>query len=79
MRPDKFTSQLQEALADAQSLAVGRDHNYIEPVHLLHALLEQKQGSAVQLLAQAGADMQRLKSLTAQYIDRLPSVQNPDG
>lgn len=79
MRPDKFTSQLQEALADAQSLAVGRDHNYIEPVHLLHALLEQKQGSAVQLLAQAGADMQRLKSQTAQYIDRLPSVQNPDG
>ncbi|WP_067983917.1 ATP-dependent chaperone ClpB [Neptuniibacter pectenicola] len=79
MRPDKFTSQLQEALADAQSLAVGRDHNYIEPVHLLHALLEQKKGSAVQLLAQAGADMQRLQSLTAQYIDRLPSVQNPDG
>ncbi|MDO6593170.1 ATP-dependent chaperone ClpB [Neptuniibacter sp. 1_MG-2023] len=79
MRPDKFTSQLQEALADAQSLAVGRDHNYIEPVHLLQALLDQQQGSAVQLLAQAGADMQRLKNQTAQYIDRLPSVQNPDG
>ena len=79
MRPDKFTSQLQEALADAQSLAVGRDHNYIEPVHILQALLEQQQGSSVQLLAQAGADMQRLKNQTTQYIDRLPSVQNPDG
>ena len=40
MRPDKFTSKLQEALADAQSLAVGLDHNYIEPIHILSAFFE---------------------------------------
>ena len=45
MRMDKMTSKLQQALADAQSLAVGKDHNYIEPVHLLSALLDQKGGS----------------------------------
>lgn len=79
MRPDKFTSKLQEALADAQSLAVGLDHNYIEPMHLLSALLGQQQGSALQLLVQSGADAQRLRATVQQRIDDLPSVQNPDG
>ncbi len=79
MRPDKFTSKLQEALADAQSLAVGLDHNYIEPIHLLSALLGQQQGSSLQLLTQSGADTQRLRATVQQRIDDLPSVQNPDG
>jgi ATP-dependent Clp protease ATP-binding subunit ClpB len=79
MRPDKFTSKLQEALADAQSLAVGLDHNYIEPIHLLSALIEQQQGSSLPLLVQAGADSQRLRTHVKQGIQALPSVQNPDG
>ena len=55
MRMDKLTNQLQSALADAQSLALGKDHNFIEPVHLLAALLEQAGGSARPLLQKAGA------------------------
>ena len=79
MRPDKFTAKLQEALADAQSLAVGRDHNYIDPLHLLSALLDQQQGSTPQLLAQAGANLHALKQKVAQALDDLPRVNNADG
>lgn len=79
MRPDKMTSKLQEALADAQSLAVGFDHNYIEPIHILQALLEQQQGGTVPLLAQAGVDVQRLKDKAKKLIDQLPRVASPDG
>jgi len=55
MRVDKFTTKLQEALAEAQSLAVGQDHPYIEPQHLLSALLEQEEGGASSIIAKAGA------------------------
>lgn len=79
MRPDKFTAKLQEALADAQSLAVGRDHNYIEPMHLLSALLDQQQGSTPQLLAQAGADINSLRQKVSQALSDLPRVANADG
>ena len=79
MRPDKFTSKLQDALAEAQSLAVGKDHNYIEPIHILSALLDQKNGSTGQLLAQAGVNVQVLKGQVEQSLQRLPQVQNPDG
>lgn len=79
MRPDKMTSKLQEALADAQSLAVGLDHNYIEPIHILQALLEQQQGGTIPLLAQAGVDVQRLKAKVQQLIEQLPRVETPDG
>lgn len=79
MRPDKFTSKLQEALADAQSLAVGRDNNYIEPVHLLSALLEQRNSSTAQILTQAGVNIQTLKGQVEQSLQRLPQVQDPDG
>lgn len=79
MRPDKFTSKLQDALAEAQSLAVGKDHNYIEPIHILSALLDQNNGSTGQLLAQAGVNVQALKGQVAQGLQRLPQVQNPDG
>ena len=79
MRPDKFTSKLQEALADAQSLAVGRDNNYVEPIHILSALLEQLNSSTAQILAQAGVNIQTLKGQVEQSLQRLPQVQDPDG
>ena len=61
MRMDKLTSRFQQALADAQSLAVGRDHTMIEPVHVLTALLEQQGGSSRPLLAQAGVNVPVLR------------------
>ncbi|NVK41897.1 MAG: AAA family ATPase, partial [Oceanospirillaceae bacterium] len=79
MRPDKFTSKLQEALADAQSLAVGRDHNQMEPIHLLAAFTEQRGGSIRPLLGRAGANAQDLTRKIGEALDRLPQVQNPDG
>ncbi|MCV6591179.1 MAG: ATP-dependent chaperone ClpB [Marinobacterium sp.] len=79
MRPDKFTAKLQEALADAQSLAVGRDHNYIEPGHMLAALLEQQNGTIKPLLVQAGADIALLQDLLRNHLEYLPVVANPDG
>ncbi|GGO77914.1 chaperone protein ClpB [Marinobacterium nitratireducens] len=79
MRPDKFTSKLQEALADAQSLAVGRDHNMMEPIHLLAAFTEQRGGSIGPLLKNAGANAQELTRKVGEALDRLPQVQSPDG
>lgn len=79
MRPDKFTSKLQEALADAQSLAVGRDNNYVEPIHILSALLEQQNSSIAQILVQAGVNVQALKGQVEQSLQCLPQVQDPDG
>jgi len=79
MRPDKFTAKLQDALADAQSLAVGRDHNYIEPGHILMALLEQQNGTIKPLLMQAGADLPQLQVLLRDHLGRLPTIANPDG
>ncbi|MEH6469626.1 MAG: ATP-dependent chaperone ClpB [Halopseudomonas sp.] len=79
MRLDRLTSKLQEAISEAQSLAVGKDHSVIEPVHLTYKLLEQKGGSIKSLLAQAGFDVQKLRQGMEQQIEALPSVQHPDG
>ena len=79
MRLDKLTSKFQMALADAQSLAVGRDHQYIEPAHLMLALLDQEGGSARPLLAKAGANLNRLRSQLETALDRLPQVQGEAG
>ncbi|MCW8887287.1 MAG: ATP-dependent chaperone ClpB [Motiliproteus sp.] len=79
MRIDRLTSKLQSALADAQSLAVGRDHSVIEPVHLVYSLLEQKGGSIKPLLSQAGFDVNRLGQSLQGFLNELPRVQNPDG
>ena len=69
MRIDKLTSKLQTALADAQSIAVGKDHNFIEPVHLMQALLDQE-GSAIKpLLKQAGAEPGRIRQAIAREIE----------
>ncbi len=79
MRLDKLTSKFQMALADAQSLAVGRDHQYIEPIHLMLALLDQEGGSVRPLLAKVGANINRLRSALDAQLDRLPTVQGHGG
>jgi len=79
MRFDKFTTKLQEALADAQSRAVGQDHQYIEPQHLLLALLEQEDGGASALVAKAGGNPNGLKQALAQALGRLPKVEGTPG
>ncbi|WP_372741220.1 ATP-dependent chaperone ClpB [Neptunomonas sp.] len=79
MRPDKFTSKLQDALGEAQSLAVGKDHNHIEPIHLLAAFLQQQDSSVRPLLSQAGAALPQLARSVGEALDRLPQVQSPDG
>jgi len=79
MRMDKFTSRLQSALSDAQSLAVGRDHQFIEPLHLMIALLDQDGGGTRHLLTQAGAEVHKLRSQLGEAIDRLPKVEGSEG
>ena len=79
MRMDKLTNQLQLALADAQSLALGRDHNFIEPVHLLAALLDQKGGSSRPLLQQAGATVTELSAAVGTAVQALPTVSGTAG
>jgi len=79
MRLDKLTTKFQQALADAQSLAVGHDNQMIESQHLLLALLQQEDGGTSSLLAQAGANVQALKGALDQAIDRLPKVEGHDG
>ncbi len=79
MRMDKLTTKFQLALADAQSLAVGRDHQFIEPVHLMAALLDQDGGTARQLLHQAGANVNYLRSQLGEALERLPTVQGTGG
>jgi ATP-dependent Clp protease ATP-binding subunit ClpB len=79
MRMDKLTSKFQLALADAQSLAVGRDHQFIEPAHLLSALVDQQGGSARPLLAKAGANVNQLRSELGALLERLPRVEGAAG
>jgi len=79
MRMDKLTSKFQMALADAQSLAVGRDHQFIEPVHVLAALLDQEGGSVRHLLQQADVNVNLLRSQLSEALDRLPQVEGAAG
>jgi len=79
MRMDKLTSKLQLALADAQSLALGRDHGMIEPVHILVALLDQEGGGVRPLLSQAGVQIDRLRSALGERLDKLPKVSGNEG
>ena len=79
MRLDKLTSKFQMALADAQSLAVGQDHQFIEPSHVMVALLDQQGGSARGLLTKAGANVNLLRSQLGEAIDRLPKVEGAGG
>lgn len=79
MRIDRLTSKLQVALSDAQSVALGRDHNFIEPAHLLQALMDQKGSSINPFLQRAGADVGTLKQALSTYLDSLPQIQEHDG
>jgi ATP-dependent Clp protease ATP-binding subunit ClpB len=79
MRMDKLTSRFQQALADAQSLAVGRDHQFLEPAHVLLALLDSQGGTVRPLLVKAGGDVNRLRSELGAALDRLPKVEGAPG
>jgi len=79
MRMDKLTSRFAQALQDAQSLALVRDHNLIEPAHLLSALLDQQGGGTRPLLAQAGGNVVLLREKIGEALDRLPKVTGQAG
>ena len=79
MRMDKLTSRFQQALADAQSLAVGRDHNMLEPAHVMAALLDQHGGSTAPLLTQAQVNVPLLQQRVKGLLDRLPQVSGQEG
>ena len=74
-----FTSRFQEALQTAQSVAVGKDSNYIEPAHVFLALLRQEGGAAASILRQAGADVSTLRAQVEQIVNDLPRVANATG
>jgi len=79
MRPDKLTSRFQQALAEAQSLALGRDHHMLEPAHVLLAALDQSGGSTRGLLQQAGVNTTTLRADLVGALDRLPKVKGEEG
>ena len=79
MRIERFTTNLQEALSEAQSLAVGKDHNYIEPAHIMLALVEQKGGAVNNVLKKSGISRKELLRELELLVDQLPKVKNSDG
>ncbi len=79
MRMDKLTTKFQMAIGDAQSIAVGRDHQYIEPVHLMQAMLDQEGGGVRSLLQQAGVNLNKLRSQLGEALDQLPQVSGAGG
>src|SRR5256886_7287778 len=79
MRLDKLTTKFQQALADAQSMALAGDNGYIEPQHLLLALLNQEDGGTASLLSRAGVNVAPLKAALERSIARLPKVEGQGG
>ena len=79
MRQDKLTARFQQALADAQSLALGRDNQIIEPAHVLLALIDQQGGTVKPLLVKAGGNLPKLRAELQAALDRLPKVQGAPG
>jgi len=79
MRMDKFTSKFQSALADAQSLALGKDHQYIEPLHLMLAMLQQQGNSVAAILNQIGAPAGQLMNAIDAELAKLPQVSGTGG
>lgn len=79
MRMDKLTSKFQEAIADAQSIAIGRDHQFIESTHLMLALLDQNNGTARHLLTQTSVDINALRSKLGNFLDIMAQVQGSQG
>lgn len=79
MRLNRLTNKFQVAISDAQSLALGRDHQFIEPVHLMVALLNQQGGTTKTLLEKAKLDVSALRSQCAEVLERLPKVEGAGG
>ncbi|TYK64384.1 ATP-dependent chaperone ClpB [Colwellia echini] len=79
MRLDRFTQSFQEAIADAQSLALGKDHQFIEPIHLMLALLNQNGNSVIQLLKSAGIDVRTLRHKIEDALASLAHVEDSNG
>lgn len=79
MRLDRFTSKFQLAISDAQSLALGRDHQYIEPVHLMVSLLNQDSSTIRPLMTLLNVDLTQLRSSLSEMLDRLPKVTGTGG
>ena len=79
MRMDKMTSKFQAALADAQSLAVGRDHQFIEPAHLMLAILDQQASTVRHLLSNAGTNVNQLRTLLGEALEKMSSVEGAAG
>ncbi|MEQ9010100.1 ATP-dependent chaperone ClpB [Algiphilus sp.] len=79
MRTDKLTSHFQQALADAQSLAVGRDHNQMESLHVLQALLDAQGGNTPALLEQSGVQLPQLRNGLARALGDLPRIKEATG
>ncbi|MEX1065385.1 MAG: Clp protease N-terminal domain-containing protein, partial [Aquisalimonadaceae bacterium] len=79
MRMDKLTTKFQMAIQDAQSLALGRDHQFIEPVHLMTALLNQEGGGVRHLLNQTGVNVNQLRTELDGALERLPTVEGAAG
>ena len=78
MRIDRLTSRLQVALSDAQSIALGKDHQFIEPAHLIQVLIDQK-GSVSALLRQISVDVKKFRDEVGRLVDDLPTVEGVDG
>jgi ATP-dependent Clp protease ATP-binding subunit ClpB len=76
---DKLTTKFQAALADAQSLAVGRDHQFIEPAHLMTAILDQEGSTVRNLLAKASVNVNQLRVLLGEALDKLSQVEGAGG
>ncbi len=79
MRLDRFTSKFQAAISDAQSLALGRDHQYIEPAHLMVALLNQEGSTVRPLLTLLNVDSTQLRSRLGEILERIPKVTGIGG
>src|SRR5256885_2306544 len=79
MRMDKLTSRFQQSLADAQSLALGRDHQFLEPTHVMLAMLDGAGGSVRPLLLKAGADVNKLRAGLLGLLESLPKVEGTPG
>ncbi|MFT5351180.1 MAG: ATP-dependent Clp protease ATP-binding subunit ClpB [Planctomycetota bacterium] len=79
MRTDKLTSKFQQALADAQSLALGRDHQFIEPIHVMTALLDQSGGTSRHLLDSSGVNVNQLRSRLGDALDQIAQVEGSGG
>ena len=79
MNMDKLTTKFQQALADAQSLALGRDHQMIEPIHMMLALMDQQDGTTRHLLAPTGVNVNALRSHLGEALERMPTVQGVGG